>query len=180
MKLGTKSILFGVHQILIHSIVVWLAWIKLYGLPSFKELICIIIHDWGYYGKDNIDGPEGKRHPELGAKIAGKLFGKEYYDLCLYHSRFYANRDNVNPSKLCWADKYSIKLEPYYFYVCRAIITGEMKEFREVYFSKDLSNKEWFQLGQELMSSEALEKSKAYNSSSFAELPIHNTKRRKL
>lgn len=162
MKIGTKSILFGVHQILIHPFVVCLAWIKLYRRPSFKELICIIVHDWGYYGKNSIDGPDGKNHPELGAKIAGKLLGRKYYDLCLYHSRFYANRDNVSPSKLCWADKYSIKLEPYWFYMTRATLTREIKEFREVYLSKVLTNKEWFKLGQELMSSEALERSKEF------------------
>jgi hypothetical protein len=77
MRVGTKSLLFGVHQVFIHPIFVTMAWIKLYGLPTWKEFICIVVHDWGYWSRKDIDGDEGKSHPELGAKLAGKLFGEE-------------------------------------------------------------------------------------------------------
>ena len=43
MKVGTKSLLFGVHQLLWHPLTVWLGWIKLYKKPpSFKEAVCIL------------------------------------------------------------------------------------------------------------------------------------------
>jgi hypothetical protein len=130
MKTGMKSLLFGVHQFAWHPITVWLAWYKLYGRPTWKETICIIIHDWGYWFCPNMDGPEGERHPEFGAAIAGKLFGTDYYYLVLLHSRHYAKIDGREPSKLCWADKLSILYDPKWFYLPRAIASGEIKEYR--------------------------------------------------
>jgi hypothetical protein len=131
IKIGTKSLLFGVHQIFIHTYLVTKSWKILYRkLPTFKEFICIMIHDWGYWGCPNMDGAEGDKHPETGAKIANRLFGKQYGDLCLYHSRHYAKRNNVEPSKLCWADKYSTCLEPKKFYLFRARLTRELNEYR--------------------------------------------------
>ncbi|MCK5235828.1 MAG: hypothetical protein KAR06_02490, partial [Deltaproteobacteria bacterium] len=59
---GTKSLLFGVHQFIWHPITVLIAWCKLYGWPTWPELVCIIVHDWGYWGKPNMDGPEGEKH----------------------------------------------------------------------------------------------------------------------
>lgn len=149
MKVGRKSLLFGVHQFLWHPITVLVAWWYLYGRPSWKELICIIIHDWGYWFSPNMDGDEGECHPEFGAKIAGKLFGKKYRDLVLYHSRHYARNAGVEPSKLCWADKLSIKYEPWWFYLPRAWASGELKEYRQVaatggFIPLSASNKEWY------------------------------------
>ncbi len=148
MKVGTKSILFGVHQFILHPIGVFIAWCKLYGLPNFKELICIITHDWGYWGLPNMDGVEGKNHPEFAAKFAKKWFGQEYYDLCLYHSRSYALKDNKEPSKLCWADKLCIKYNPWWIYVPLSILTGEIYEYRINDTSIPLSKPHnvWFKL----------------------------------
>lgn len=65
MKIG-GSILFGAHLFLIHPILVWITWIKLYReIPEQRETICIFIYDWGYWGKLGIDGNEGKNYPEL-------------------------------------------------------------------------------------------------------------------
>lgn len=149
LKVGTKSLLFGVHQIIWHPITVLVAWIKLYGRPTWKELICIIIHDWGYWGSPNMDGEEGERHPEFAAKIAGKLFGDEYYDLCLLHSRHYARNAKREPSKLCWADKLSILYDPWWLYLPRSIMSGELKEYRRIaavtgFIPPVASNREWF------------------------------------
>lgn len=130
MKLGKRSLLIGVHQFIWHPITVLLAWLALYGRPSWREVICIIIHDWGYWFSPNMDGPEGAKHPEFGAKLAGRWFGKEYYELCLYHSRHYAKMAGREPSRLCWADKYSVKFELWWFYIFRAWISGELKEYR--------------------------------------------------
>jgi hypothetical protein len=149
MKVGTRSLLFGVHQFILHPLVVFRAWIELYGIPSRKELICIVIHDWGYWGKPNMDGVEGEKHPEFAAKIAGKLFGKEYYNLCLYHSRHYARKAGIEPSKLCWADKLCIKYNPWWFYIPLSWLTGELSEYRKAsanagFISLTASHKQWF------------------------------------
>ena len=159
MKTGTKSILFGVHQFIYHPITVYLAWIYLYKeFPTFKETICIIIHDWGYWGKCNMDDEEGQKHSELGAKIANKLLdknnSKKYYNLCLYHSRHYAKNNKRTPSKLCWADKLSIIFDPFIFYVLRAKLSGEIKEYKEnskEFINKDCSDREWYKFIKEYL-----------------------------
>ncbi len=128
---GRRSILFGVHHFLWHPITVWLAWYSLYGWPTWRETICIFIHDWGYWSSSNMDGEEGRRHPEVGARIARMLLGDEYGDLVLYHSRHYARLCDQPPSKLCWADKLSILYDPKWFYLVRAIASGEIREYRK-------------------------------------------------
>ncbi len=150
MKIGTRSILFGVHQFIVHPIVVWRAWKALFGLPTWKETLCIIIHDWGYWGAPEMEGEHGARHPELGAKIAGTLLGIQYHNLCLHHSRHYCKMlFGVEPSKLCWADKLSVKFEWEWFYMLRARLTGELREYRELSAANGLtpwsaSDHEWF------------------------------------
>ncbi len=138
MKVGTKSLLFGVHQFLIHPVVVSIAWFHLYGRPTWRELACIVIHDWGYWGKPNMDGEEGENHPEFGAYIAARLldgptWSELYcYKLCLFHSRHYARKFGATPSKLCWADKLSIRYEPWWLYLPRAWASGELAEYRQL------------------------------------------------
>lgn len=150
MKRGTKSILFGVHQFLWHPLTVFLAWIWLFrSLPTWREAVCILIHDWGYWDKPNMDGAEGELHPELGARIAGRLFGSEYHDLCLYHSRHYARNAGKEPSRLCWADKVSILCDPWWLYLPRAMASGELQEYRAIaagtgFISLRASNREWY------------------------------------
>ena len=130
MKTGTKSILFGSHQFIIHPIVLFLAWWKLYGFPFDPRLwVVFAVHDLGYFSKPNIDGPEGEKHVEFGANIVGRLFGPAWRDLCLYHSRFYAKRSNKLFSRLCVADKLAIVLEPWWFYLPRIWLSGEVKEY---------------------------------------------------
>lgn len=75
MKVGTKSVLFGAHCFIFHPFFVAIAWIKLYGFPFDPRIwIAFFVHDLGYWGKPNMDGPEGETHVELGAKIMGWLF----------------------------------------------------------------------------------------------------------
>ncbi len=140
MNVGTKSLLFGVHQFKIHPVTVLLAWHELYGWPNWKETICILIHDWGYWGCRDMDGEEGKKHPECAAKWAHRHLDKkrrrqmpryEYHDLCLYHSRHCAKNHNTEPSKLCWADKLSCKYDPWWLYLPRAVLSGEIYEYRQ-------------------------------------------------
>ena len=161
MKTGTKSLLFGVHQFFWHPVTVWVAWVWLYHkLPTFKESTCIIIHDWGYWGKAKMDDEEGELHPELGAKIAGWLFDydlpaapwirtTDYYDLCLLHSRHYARNAKREPSKLCWADKLSIVCEPWWVYLPRAWASGELFEYRAMaaqagFVPLSVNHREWY------------------------------------
>lgn len=150
MKVGTKSLLFGVHQFIWHPVTVTLAWRELYGTwPEWKEFVCIIIHDWGYWGKPNMDGPEGEEHPILGANIASFLFGREYYTFCLFHSRHYSRKSGEIPSRLCWADKLAIHYDPWWFYLPRAWLSGELKEYRKVanksgFISIRANHREWF------------------------------------
>lgn len=132
MKIGTKSILFGVHQFIWHPLTVGLAWRKLFRVwPTWREWVCIFVHDLGYWGKPNIDGPEGKVHPELGARLALRWFDRSHYDLVLFHSRDYSRAFGANPSKLCWADKYSVMFDPRWFYLLRSKLSGEVNEFRD-------------------------------------------------
>lgn len=130
MKVGTKSVLFGVHCFFIHPWLVAWGWTKLYGFPWDPRLwIAFFVHDIGYLGKPNMDGPEGEAHVELGARIMARLFGPEWGDLCRYHSRFYAKRNERSPSRLCFADKLVPSLEPWWFYLPRAWTSGELWEY---------------------------------------------------
>jgi hypothetical protein len=190
MKIGTRSILFGVHTFWLHPLFVWLAWIKLYGWTwNVRIIVAFFVHDLGYWGKPDLDGTEGETHPELGARLMNiwfdgprrydgpyllpydeanrrmreetgweidkhyeddnHLFGKvfvrrhrpdlerhEWRDFCLYHSRFYAKRDEKPYSKLCVADKLAFCLEPWWFYLPRAILSGEIREYMRAYKGK--------------------------------------------
>lgn len=77
MRLGTKSLLLGAHCFFLHPLFVARAWYILYGWPKeFPIWISFIVHDWGYWGKEHMDDACGETHPELGAKIMGKLFDR--------------------------------------------------------------------------------------------------------
>lgn len=164
MKKGTKSLLFGVHQIAWHPFTVLVAWVWLYrSLPSIKELVCITIHDWGYWGKANMDDEDGEKHPEWAAKKALKWFGWPYHNLCLYHSRHYARNAGRKPSKLCWADKLSIIFEPWWLYLPRAWASGELQEYRIIaantgFVPMTASHREWYRWIQDRLATLGREK----------------------
>lgn len=130
MKIGTKSVLFGAHCFFLHPWFVALGWWKLYGFPfDFRLWVAFAVHDFGYFGKPNMDGVEGETHVEFGAKVMGVLFGARWADFSRYHSRFYAKKDGRNPSRLCIADKLAITLTPAWLYLPMANWTGEIKEY---------------------------------------------------
>lgn len=152
MKVGTKSILFGAHQFAIHPWFVAAAWWKLYGFPYDPRLwVAFFVHDLGYLGKPNMDGSEGELHPYLGANIM-RMFGKEWFEFSLYHSRFLAKQHGRHFSKLCVADKLAICLTPAWLYLPMVNWTGEIKEYMKdaavgQYKSMNLSTKDqlaWF------------------------------------
>ena len=131
MKTGTRSLLFGVHQFLYHPVTVWLAWLRLYGArPTWREALCILVHDWGYWGCPEMDGHQGREHPMLGAAIVGRLLGDEYADLVRYHSRTLAKLHGEWPSKLAWPDKLHLLYYPRRFYLFLARLSGELAEYR--------------------------------------------------
>jgi len=131
MTTGTKSILYGTHQFLIHPFYVFIGWWRLYGFPWDPRLwFCFLVHDLGYLGKSDIEGKTGRQHVEFGAKIAGFLFGKRFYNECLGHSRYYATEQNIPLSRLCYADKLAFVIEPIWLYLFKACLSGEIKEYR--------------------------------------------------
>ena len=166
MNIGTKSLLFGVHQFLLHPLFIFIAWWRLFGFP--KKLVlyfAFVVHDWGYWGKPNMDGPEGDSHPFLGAHIVSHFFDRRgpfrhprdqyhasWFHFCYFHSRFKARRYKMNHSLLCEADKLATTVEPPWFYLLRAKATGEVYEYMETVKGKhadepltDRNPKEWLE-----------------------------------
>jgi len=137
MKVGTKSLLFGVHQFLIHPLVVALAWRKYYGRwPQDKaEWVSIIVHDWGYWGCDDMDGATGRDHPLRGCEIAWDILKSDRAarqkaaTLCLGHSSNFAMSRGEPVSDLYAPDKLSILFEPRWFYLLRGFASGEIWEY---------------------------------------------------
>lgn len=150
MKVGTKSVLFGVHAFWIHPIVVAIAWCRLFGFPRDPRIwFAFFVHDLGYWGCADMDGTEGERHPELGAAIMRWLFGDEWGDFCLLHSRTYAKLAGRDPSKLAAADKLAWDVEPWWLYLPRAWATGELREYMDIatasaFAPSDCSRREWY------------------------------------
>ena len=132
MRVGTKSVLFGAHCFGIHFLFVAVAWWKLYGFPWDPRLwLAFFLHDVGYLQKPNMDGPEGERHVELGARIMGRIFGSSWRDLCLCHSRYYAKRLGCHFSRLCVADKLAFVMTPAWLYIPMTRATGELREYMD-------------------------------------------------
>ena len=161
MKVGTKSLFWGVHQVFLHPIFVAIAWNRLYGwypdhcyrswsldLPKYwlSLILCFIVHDWGYFGLSEMDGPEGDKHPVFGAQIAHLCLDQDktmdstklksdlesiskWYYFCICHSRFYAKKLGLQPSKLCMADKLCIVYYPDWLYLLLGNLSGEIKEY---------------------------------------------------
>ena len=163
MRAGTKNLLFGEHQIIIHSLFVALAWWRLFGFPKDLRIwVCFFIHDLGYWGKDDIDGKDGKAHPELGASIVHWLFDKKgesawwavyppkWYEFCLYHSRHCAKKAEQPVSALALADKYAFVITPWWVFLPLAKLSGGLKEYLEIYRHIGASNlREWHERARE-------------------------------
>ena len=109
-----------------------------------------------------MDGEDGKHHPILAGRIAHKylddraFYGDAYSALCLFHSRYTAKDLEREPSKLCWADKLSCKYDPWWLYLPRAILSGEINEYRQSaaeFGAVPLmaSNREWYAWAQPRM-----------------------------
>lgn len=149
VTVGTQSVLFGVHCFLIHPFILLIAWWKLYGFPWDPRLwFAFFLHDIGYLGKPNMDGPEGEQHPYFGAWIMSVLFDWPhalkhgiFWDciqcrwmgpwgmFTLLHSRYLAKKLGMPLSRLAIADKLVIAIEPSWLYLPRAIASGEIEDY---------------------------------------------------
>lgn len=132
LRVGTKSVLIGAHAFWYHPFAVAMGWWSLYGFPWHPGLwVCFLVHDIGYFGSPNMDGPEGEKHPEIGARIAKWLtFGStRFYEECLYHSRHYAKVYGRQPSRLCMADKLAPVYTPAWLYLWGVSRSGELAEY---------------------------------------------------
>ena len=165
MKVGTKSVLFGVHQFLWHPLTVALAYRKLYGKwPTWVQWVCIFCHDLGYWDCPEMDGPVGRYHPIRGAQIAqrvtkaiarfrgrselrSEMLGITAYLWSVGHSRELAKQRKCKPSELCWADKYCCFYDPTWFYLLRGHLSGEIYEFRanaKGHIPDDYTFRQWY------------------------------------
>ncbi len=142
MKIGTKSVIFGAHCFFIHPWFLALAWLRLYGfrkvkdpylgeisILNFRLWIAFFLHDLGYWGMPNMDGEEGEKHPIWAAIIMLEMFGPEWLNFCMFHSRYLSKLYGAPFSLLCVADKLAIALEPRILYLPRVILSGEIKEY---------------------------------------------------
>lgn len=155
MKIGTRSVLYGAHCVLFHWIFVALGWWKLYGfdrvciglivihteegvhyrrriyasLFHYRLWMAFLIHDLGYWGKPNMDGPEGETHPEWACRKMNQWYGEPWGHFVLTHSRFYAKKLKLPVSPLCYADKLAITLMPAWAYLPMVRASGELTEY---------------------------------------------------
>lgn len=145
IPIGTKSLLFGAHAFYLHPIYAMRAWIHIEGWTLNPAVwLSVFVHDFGYWGCRDIDGEDGKKHPEFGARVmrfldcplcALSLWGptihcsRKWHDFCLYHSRSYSRSKGANPSRLCAPDKLSFKYQIKWLYIFMTELTGELDEY---------------------------------------------------
>lgn len=129
MKQGTISVLFGCHSI-IHSVLVMLAWRKLYhAWPKPWQVVCIILHDIGHWGKDYLDHPEKKKeHWELGAYVASWFFGLKAYYLTAGH----CSHSGYHKSPMYHADKYSYYIAPTWWLYINSIVEPKLNRGKPI------------------------------------------------
>jgi hypothetical protein len=145
MRRGTKSLLFGYHQVLLHPWFVLWGWHRVYGLGrgsglwGLETLLAVVIHDWGYWGCHTMDGADGERHPERCARAVLRLLGclglkrfaRRLSGEVLRHSRFYAEMAGLSPNRLCWADKAAVALMPGCMWALLTHFSGEGYEYMD-------------------------------------------------
>lgn len=145
MKMGTRSLLFGAHQVVLHPIFVALAWRKLYGKwpRSLGVWFAFVVHDWGYWGLGDMDGDEGKRHPMRGAALVSRFFdvpfSPTWFRFTAGHSRSYANLLEIPTSMLMPADKLATALMPFWLYVALVGLSGEWREYLALHIAHGYS-----------------------------------------
>lgn len=66
-----------------------------------------------------------------------------WWDFTLYHSRYYARRNNQPVSRLCYADKLAVMFYPDWLYVLLGWFSGEIFEYMETSESKSRNPYDW-------------------------------------
>ena len=131
--IGSRTVLLGVHCAVIHPWFVAWGWWRLYGWPRDLRLwVAFFLHDIGYWGQPNLDGPAGQHHPERGGQIMAGLFGPAWGQFTLYHSRHYARLAGRPVSPLCAADKLATTLYPWWLYGGLARLSGELDGYLDL------------------------------------------------
>jgi hypothetical protein len=143
LPIGTRSLLWGAHQVALHPLFVALAWRRLYGRwPSrWPEWVAIVVHDLGYWGLGDMDGEEGERHPAFGTAYMAYHFDRglvmdldwplgHWAWFAGGHSRSYAARLGMPTSPLMAADKLATVLMPLWLYAGLCWLSGEWLEYR--------------------------------------------------
>lgn len=132
MTVGTRSVLYGAHCVLLHPWFLAAAWMRLYGFPwDIRLWTAFGVHDIGYISCHDLDGAEGETHVELGAKIMAFLFGDFWGNFTAAHSRYWAKRNGRQFSRLCVADKLAFVITPAWLYLPMARATGELAEYMQ-------------------------------------------------
>ena len=71
----------------------------------------------------------------------GWLFGPEWRDFTLCHSRHWAERAGKSYSNLCLADKLAFVLTPAWLYLPMARLSGELREYMRVSGERQLGGR---------------------------------------
>ncbi len=143
MRIGTRSLLFGCHQLIIHPIFTAIAWVQLYGWCSFgwKSALVIFFHDWGYWGCRDMDGPDGSLHPirlpRVLLRILYRILLDEMMNEIFCHSRHLCSKNGWEPSRLCWADKLGTALMPSWLWAVLAYASREGWEYMSNLYGND-------------------------------------------
>lgn len=158
--IGQRTVAYGYHTWWLHPWMVALGWWRTFGFPWDPRLwVAFFVHDLGYRGLPNLDGPEGEQHPEWGARVMERWFDRDWrfrlrprrigrlcdmiwgdikdkpynagtwYAFVRYHSRFLAKADGKRYSALCVADKLAIVLYPRWLFLWLVSATGEVEEY---------------------------------------------------
>lgn len=153
MKVGTRSVLFGVHCFWYHPLTVILGWWLYHGRWPAKlhELLAIFFHDIGYIGCSDMDGPSGLDHPERSCNAMinwlhpaqTSLTFTLAEGLILGHSRSYAAQQGIPVSSLYAPDKLCVLFDPSWFYILRATLSGEINEFIANSRTPNATRREW-------------------------------------
>jgi hypothetical protein len=151
MPVGTRTLLFGCHQFIIHPVFVLLASWRLFGLRymmNWREWLAAFVHDWGYWGCADIDGIDGAHHPirSVSGTIVSRILGT-YMDITTaYNLRHYIQRHSwfaitkiymesiygvPEPflSRLYYSDKLGSAMVPSWLWATQAWLTGEGVEY---------------------------------------------------
>jgi hypothetical protein len=129
-RIGTRSLLVGVHTWWLHPLFTAAGWWELFGPPLDPRLwVAFLVHDWGYWQMEHMDDAVGQTHPLLGGRIMGALFGQRWNDFTRLHSRYYARLEGRPPSPLCAADKLATARVPLGLYLLQCRLSGELAEY---------------------------------------------------